>query len=107
MNSWSYFSTLLALDYALRFVENLMYTWPPPRFVIGYVTSKLPNSSSNDSSATRKSSNNTIHGMYSERYNEERVQYQDSKELQVMNSRAPSEYSVNSNYGSKITIVSK
>jgi hypothetical protein len=44
--------------------------------------------------------------MSSERYNEERVEYQDNKELQVMNTRAPSEHSANSHYGSKVTIIS-
>lgn len=108
MNSWSYFSTLLAFDYAMRFVENLMYTWPPPKFAINYLSSKLPNSSM-DASVTRNSSNNATHAFSSERYNEEElIEYRDNKELQVITTtHAPSEYSLNSRYGSKVTIVSK
>lgn len=45
MNSWDYFTTLLGFDYALRFIENLLYTWPPPKKLIDYLSIKLSSTS--------------------------------------------------------------
>lgn len=107
MNSWDYFATLLGIDYAMRFIDNVAYTWPPPKFIIDSLSSRLPNSSMGMS--TRKSSNNIdsspTNGMSSERYNkEETVEYGNTSELAT-----PSEQrSVHSNdYGSKVTIVTR
>lgn len=108
MNSWDYFATLLGIDYAMRFIDNVVYTWPPPKFIIDQLSSRLPNSSMGMS--TRKSSNNhstlpPTNGMSSERYNkEENVEYGNSNDLAT-----PSEQrSVHSNdYGSKVTIVTR
>ncbi|CAO3625201.1 unnamed protein product [Mucor fragilis] len=103
MNSWNYFSTLLAIDYALRFVENLLYTWPPPKIVIDYLSSKLPSTSINLS--TRKSGTNI---MSSEQYNvEENIEYDNAKDLTDIDHRPPSEHTVHSSYGSKVTIVTR
>jgi hypothetical protein len=105
MNSWDYFQTLLALDYAFRFIENLLYTWPPPRFVVDYLSSKLPNTSINLS--TRKTTtvggdSNNQHVMSSERYNkEEHVEYGDIEEPTA------DQKSVISHYGSRVTIVTR
>lgn len=102
MNSWSYFNTLLAMDYVLRFIENLLYTWPPPRAAIDYLSSKLPSTSMNLS--TRKSGN----VMSSEQYNvEANVEYDNKIDLTNLETRAPSEHTVHSSYGSKVTIVTK
>lgn len=97
MNSWNSFSTLLSIDYVLRFVENLLYTWPPPRNVIGYLSSKLPGSSIHLS--TRKS---TSQGISSERYNmQEDVEIQrEDRELEKTDTQ-------HSNFGSKVTIITK
>lgn len=54
---------MLALDYTLRFIENLLYTWPPPECVIDRFSSLLPSNSIHLS--TRGDSSHTIS---SERY---------------------------------------
>lgn len=99
VNSWSYFRTLLSIDYVLRFIENLLYTWPPPRNVIGYLSSKLPGSSFQLS--TRKSTNQAIS---SERYNMQpdvEIQQED-KDLEMADTQQ-----THSSFGSKVTIITK
>ncbi|KAI7890083.1 uncharacterized protein EV154DRAFT_422630 [Mucor mucedo] len=92
-NSWDYFPTMLAMDYALRFIENLLYTWPPPACFIDYVTSLLPSNSIHLSTRAEGS-----HVMSSERYNKEAtVEYGDTIK--------PAAASTNSTYGSKVTIM--
>jgi hypothetical protein len=99
---------MLGFDYALRYVEIVIYTWPPPKWVIASMTSRLPNSAM---STGKKSSNNTSsptnNAMSSERYNkEENVEYgTDGCELTVRSEQR----SVNSHneYGSKVTIVTR
>ncbi|GAN04635.1 hypothetical protein MAM1_0069d04096 [Mucor ambiguus] len=88
-------TTALGVDYALRFVENLLYTWPPPKTVIDYLSSKLPSTSINLS--TRKSGTNI---MSSEQYNvEENVEYNNAKDLTDIDNRPPSEHTAHSVYG--------
>lgn len=89
---------MLALDYALRFIENLLYTWPPPIYVIDYFSSKLPNTAI--SLSTRGDSpHKSNQVMSSERYNKEpNIEYSD---IENPNTTA----SVHSTYGSKVTIM--
>ncbi|CEP17464.1 hypothetical protein [Parasitella parasitica] len=102
MNSWDYFSTLLGLDYVFRFIQNLLYTWPPPKVVITYFTAKLPRSSI--SLSTRKSG---VRAMSSERYNEEEdIEYDNGKDASnKTKAKTLSEHTTDSSCGSKVMII--
>lgn len=100
MNTWDAFPTLLALDYALRFIENLLYTWPPPKFAIDYLSTKLPNSTIHLSTRRTGESSTANQVMSSEKYN---------KEVDVEfgcpeNNQPIPEHST---YGSEVSIVKK
>jgi hypothetical protein len=79
-NTWTHLHTLLALDYVFRFIENLIFTWPAPKFAIDFLSSKLPTSTSIGLSTSRKIGySNSQQVMSSERYNkEERIEYNSS-----------------------------
>lgn len=110
-NSWDYFPTLLGFDYLLRFIEILIYTWPPPKTIIDSMTSRLPNSA-NDSSGRKTSNNDSTstptNFMSSERYNkEENTEYNVGNACELtVRSEQPSVHS-NNDYGSKVTIVTR
>ncbi|KAG2229925.1 hypothetical protein INT48_008306 [Thamnidium elegans] len=100
MNTWDAFPTLLALDYALRFIENLLYTWPPPKWAIDYLSAKLPNTSVQLSTRKTGESSTANHAMSSERYNkEDDVEYGNSP------SKYPTVPDQHSTFGSEVTII--
>lgn len=100
MNTWDAFPTLLALDYALRFVENLLYTWPPPKWAIDYLSAKLPNTSVQLSTRRTGESSTANNVMSSERYNkEDDVEYGESP------SKCPTVPDQHSTFGSEVTII--
>lgn len=104
MNSWEYFQSLLAIDYVMRSVENLLYTWSPPKPVIDYLSSKLPNTSINLS--TRKPTA-AGHGMSSERYNkEEHIDYKGDIENPSSEDQRSTNGSIH-DYDSRVTIVTR
>ncbi|EIE85496.1 hypothetical protein RO3G_10206 [Rhizopus delemar RA 99-880] len=40
-SNWDYFTTLLAIDYVIRYIQYLFYIWPPPQYLIDYLGTKL------------------------------------------------------------------
>ncbi|KAI8381401.1 uncharacterized protein BYT42DRAFT_566389 [Radiomyces spectabilis] len=70
-NTWSFFRIMLAFDYVFRFILCLMFTWPPPKRIIQYMTSHLSTSAAEESTnrGSRKTTASCSHNMSSERYN--------------------------------------
>lgn len=75
MNSWNYFSTLLAFDYVLRFIENLLYTWPPPSKLIDYLSIKLSSTSIQMKYMSSEQYNNTTDIENVEPYSKDNITY--------------------------------
>ncbi|KAI8141719.1 hypothetical protein BJV82DRAFT_160385 [Fennellomyces sp. T-0311] len=47
VNTWDQFNNMLAADYTMRFVLCLMFTWPPPKWIIDCVSSQLSSQGNN------------------------------------------------------------
>ncbi|RCH78436.1 hypothetical protein CU098_002421 [Rhizopus stolonifer] len=38
---WDYFVILLAIEYSIRFIQNLLYTWRPPKIIVNFLTTRI------------------------------------------------------------------
>ncbi|KAI8976010.1 hypothetical protein BDB01DRAFT_728228 [Pilobolus umbonatus] len=116
-NTWDNLTMLLLIDYCLRFVENLMYTWPPPVKVINYLSTQLPSTSIQLSNTRRSGQNSSAYDhtsikiLSSEQYNKEmKTEYSPHEQEDKLGLPKKSAHSVISEehanpYASNVTII--
>ncbi|KAL4213486.1 hypothetical protein CU097_007049 [Rhizopus azygosporus] len=108
--NWDNFSILLAIDYAIRFIQNLLYTCPPPSILIDFLTIELADPSiglsTRQSKKNKKKKVKSELVMSSERYNQKtHVEYEPNMFREDVEHR-PSIYDT-SKFESSVTIIPK